>query len=240
MRKKFLILFLILIIFSISSCGTTSEEYNPPQTERNISNDESGTSENGNEKLPQKTNSLDSTKTDEQIPEKSSNKPETEFYSTAKEPDEIELMTYAQTVLDDYFPECKYSRRKDEYTFIKTDLRYKIEGNVSIDDFSEKFYMIIKFTNDDFEFYDLISLQIGDEIIYESSSENDLPVPENTNDNEILSEENTKIYNEVMDKLNSDYSRAEDEILEEIAPDYNMNAAQLKEFMYNYQEAYFQ
>ena len=241
MRKRIFILLLSLVSFLVSSCGTSSEKYEPTQTEQSTLSDKSETPENDNGKLSQEPDSLDSTKTNEQNPEKSSDESKTEFYSTVKEPDEIELMTYAQTVLDDFFPECKYSRRKDEYTFIKTDLRYKIEGNVSIasSDSNEKFYMIINFTNNDFEYYDLISLQIGDETIY-NSSENDISLPENSDKNDILNEANTQIYNDILSILNSHYERSEDEILEEIAPDYNMTTEQLKEFLYNYQEAYFQ
>ena len=50
---------------------------------------------------------------------------------------------------------------------------------------------------------------------------------------------NAKIYNEVMDALN-DYSREEDEILEEIAPKYNMSFSELKQFLFEYMEAYYE
>jgi hypothetical protein len=190
---------------------------------------------------PQINNSQESSATNESIDKELSNKPAVEVPYTSKGPDDIELMSYAQTVLENFFPECKYSRRKDEYTFVNTNLRYKIEGEISKtkDETPEKFYMIIAFTNEEYESYDLISLQVGDELIYESPSKNDLPVSEKADTNEILSESNTKIYNEVIDRLNSEYDRPEDEILEEIAPNYGMSAAELKEFLNEFMEAYY-
>lgn len=41
------------------------------------------------------------------------------------------------------------------------------------------------------------------------------------------------LYNEVMDILESDYSRSEEEILEEIAPNYGMTPAELYDFLNN-------
>lgn len=157
-------------------------------------------------------------------------------------PDELELMSYAQTVLDNHLPDCKYSRNKTEYTFVKTNLRYKIEGEVSRtkDSPSEKFYMIIKFTNEKYDTYDLISLQIGNDIIYETSTNDELTLPANPSDSEILTEKNAKMYNDVMNALYADPERPENEILEELAPEYNMTATELKDFLYNYMEAYYQ
>lgn len=82
--------------------------------------------------------------------------------NTSKEPDEIELMTYAQMVLEDNLYKPDYSSYKGDYEFIKTGLRYKIEGKVN----GEKFWMIIEFVDETYEEYDLISLQIGNNKIY--------------------------------------------------------------------------
>jgi hypothetical protein len=82
--------------------------------------------------------------------------------NTNKEPDDIELMSYAQTVLEDNLYKPDYSSYKGDYEFIGTGLRRKIEGKVN----GEKFWMIIEFTDDTYEDYDLISLQIGNNKIY--------------------------------------------------------------------------
>ncbi len=76
-------------------------------------------------------------------------------------PSNIELMSYAQTVLDDNLSNPKYSSNKNDYNFVKTGLRYKIEGKVN----NEKFWLIIQFTDDTYKEYDLISLQIGNKTI---------------------------------------------------------------------------
>lgn len=74
-----------------------------------------------------------------------------------KEPDEIELMSYAQMVLEDNLYKPDYSSYKGDYEFVGTGLRYKIEGKVN----GEKFWMIIEFADETYEEYDLISLQVG-------------------------------------------------------------------------------
>lgn len=82
--------------------------------------------------------------------------------NNTKVPDEIELMSYAQTVLKDNLTNPKYSSYKGDYNFIETGLRYKIEGKVN----DERFWMIIQFVDDTYQEYDLISLQVGDERIF--------------------------------------------------------------------------
>ncbi len=86
--------------------------------------------------------------------------------SSNNEPDDIELMSYAQTVLKDNLSNPKYSSNKSDYTFIKTNLRYKIEGKVTVNGVKENFYMIIKFVDGTYKEYDLVSLQVGNEKIY--------------------------------------------------------------------------
>lgn len=86
--------------------------------------------------------------------------------SSSSKPDDIELMSYAQTVLEDNLNNPKFSHYKGDYTFVNTNLRYKIEGNVTIDNSKEKFYMVIEFIDDSYKEYDLISLQVGNKTIY--------------------------------------------------------------------------
>ena len=77
-------------------------------------------------------------------------------------PSELDLMSYAQTVLDDNMNNPKYSRNQSDYKFVGTDLRYKIEGKVN----GENFWMIIQFVDNNYKEYDLISLQVGNKTIY--------------------------------------------------------------------------
>lgn len=81
-------------------------------------------------------------------------------------PTDMELMSYAQLVLEDNLNNPTYSRSTSDYTFINTLLRYKIEGDVTVNSISNKFYMIIEFVDDTYKEYDLISLQVGNNIIY--------------------------------------------------------------------------
>ena len=154
-------------------------------------------------------------------------------------PSNFELMAYAQTVFEDFYPNPKYSRNERDYLFVGTDLRYKIEGRVSVDSVSpyEDFNMIIKFTDEDYDAYDLVSLQVGDTLIYKSQTAYDAEA--NPAKDPILNEENTKIYNEVMHVLEDQYERDEDEILEEMAPRYNMTVDELRQFMFDYMDAFY-
>ena len=90
----------------------------------------------------------------------------TSHTSNNGKPDNVELMSYAQTVLKDNLSNPKYSSYKGDYTFIETGLRYKIEGNVTVNNSNNKFYMIIEFDDNTYKDYTLISLQVGDKIIY--------------------------------------------------------------------------
>ena len=82
------------------------------------------------------------------------------------QPSDIELMSYAQTVLDDNLSNPQYSSSKKDYNFVNTGLKYKIEGEVTTNGKKENFYMIIEFTDENYEEYDLISLQVGNKDIY--------------------------------------------------------------------------
>ena len=81
-------------------------------------------------------------------------------------PTNTEIVSYAQTVLSKEVPLAKYSYGTSEYNVIGTDFRYKIEGTVTLNNSSEKFTIIIEFTDETYTEYDLKSLQIGDNKIY--------------------------------------------------------------------------
>lgn len=81
-------------------------------------------------------------------------------------PDDVELMTYAQTVVKDYFSDSKFSSNTSNYKFIETGLQYKIEGYVTTSNKEEKFYMVIRFTDYKYKEYDVVSLQVGNKKIY--------------------------------------------------------------------------
>ena len=85
--------------------------------------------------------------------------------SNTSTPSKIELMSYAQTVLEKNVYNASYSRNSEDYTFIETGLRYKIEGIVKTSNGNEKFYMVISFTDSTYTKYDLISLQVGNKRI---------------------------------------------------------------------------
>lgn len=248
MKKFMMYLLLVVSMFVLSACGTSQSKNNNLSSE-NVStrSDETQSLSNPDEQTSSQSTSsvkeIESTEKSEisQTDDNNSAQSSKPISSSQNEPDEIELMTYSQTVLKDYFENCKYSRNKADYKFVKTNLRYKIEGTVSTTENSqaENFYMIIEFTNENYDTYDLLSLQIGDNLVYESSNYSDLPTPTETNGNEILNEANTQMYNEVMEILYSDYDRSEDEILEEIAPNYDMTASELKNFLNEYMEAYY-
>lgn len=92
--------------------------------------------------------------------------PSTSTIGKNGKPDEVELMTYAQTILDDNLSNPKYSSNKSDYTFVETKLRYKIEGNVTENGIKQRFYMIIEFDDENYKDYKLISLQVGNNRIY--------------------------------------------------------------------------
>ncbi len=81
-------------------------------------------------------------------------------------PDDVELMTYAQTVVKDYFSDSKFSSNPSNYKFIETGLQYKIEGYVTTNSKEEKFYIVIRFSDDKYKEYDVVSLQVGNKRIY--------------------------------------------------------------------------
>ncbi len=139
-KKWWFWLIIILLIFIIGS-GANTNNTSTNNVTNNASINETNT--NISEETPAKENE---------------NKTNT--------PTDMELMSYAQLVLDDNLNNPKYSRSTSDYKFIQTNLRYKIEGNVEVNSISNKFYMIIEFTDETYKNYDLISLQVGNETIY--------------------------------------------------------------------------
>ena len=141
-KKWWFWLIIILLIFIIGS-GANTNNTSTNNITNNASINETNTNTNISEETPTKENE---------------NKTNT--------PTDMELMSYAQLVLDDNLNNPKYSRSTSDYKFIQTNLRYKIEGNVEANSTSNKFYMIIEFTDETYKNYDLISLQVGNETIY--------------------------------------------------------------------------
>lgn len=84
-------------------------------------------------------------------------------------PNDIEIISYAQTVLKDYYPKCELPSGVKEYEIVNTALRYKIEGEIhrTKESVLEEFVMIIEFEDESYKAYSLVSLQIGSETIYE-------------------------------------------------------------------------
>lgn len=244
MRKK-LIYFLLIISIAISSTACNSKKTAPENVNEQT---ESSQSEDPEKETAKETDTakLPENQPSKEQPDSSS---DSDKQSTSTEniivsrggPDDIELMSYAQTVLENNISGCVYSRNTDDYNFVKTNLRYKIEGEVSKtkEELPENFYMIIEFTDDSYEIYDLISLEIGGEVYYKASSSG-VVSPSGTSANDILNEKNTQIYNEVLSELSANSDLEEDEVFEKIAPNYDMSASELKDFMFKYMEAYFE
>lgn len=252
MKRTFFAL-LLCLVFALSACGVPQEDYDD-LVEANaslITQVKSLETRNQNlEKLVEElkteiaNSSSEVSETEETATTDTSNALEEykkQQEATANEPDDIEIVSYAQTVIKDFYPDSKFPfGATKEYKVVKTNLKYKIEGtfkenkNASYEDFC----MIIEFLDDKYETYDLISLQVGKIDIYKSLTANS--VNANPTKDTILNDQNTQIYNEVMNTLNSDYDRDEDEIFEEMAPQYGMTADELKQFMLDYMEAYYQ
>lgn len=95
--------------------------------------------------------------------------PETQEENT---PGKLELMSYTQTVLNDYVSYPDYSSNTDDYEFISTGLRYKIEGKVS----GMKFIIIFTFTDETYKEYDVNTLEIGGKNIFKYSTQPFIPV----------------------------------------------------------------
>ncbi|WP_130819128.1 hypothetical protein [Anaerococcus vaginimassiliensis] len=62
-------------------------------------------------------------------------------------------------------------------------------------------------------------------------SKNEINQESNIKNNKTISDEDYKFYNEIMDHLNADVDRPEEDILEEIAPNYNMTVEEIQNKM---------
>lgn len=146
-KKWWFWLLIILLLFILGSNTNTTDNYNNSVNNNTTTNNII----NNNIENTTSNNNIENNNTD--IEEKNI-------------PSDIELMSYAQLVLEDNLNNPTYSRSTSDYTFISTGLRCKIEGNVTINSISNKFYMIIEFIDNTYKEYDLISLQVGNETIY--------------------------------------------------------------------------
>ena len=146
-KKWWFWLIIILLLFILGSNTNTTDNYN------NSANNNIATNNIINNNIENTTLNNNTENNNTNIEEKNI-------------PSNIELMSYAQLVLEDNLNNPTYSRSTSDYTFITTGLRCKIEGNVTINSVSNKFYMIIEFIDNTYKEYDLISLQVGNETIY--------------------------------------------------------------------------
>lgn len=144
-KKWWFWLIIILLIFIIGSGANNNTSTNNVTNNASINETNTNTNTNISEETPKK---------------------EKENENKTNTPTDMELMSYAQLVLNDNLNNPKYSRSTSDYKFIQTNLRYKIEGTVEVNSTSNKFYMIIEFTDETYKNYDLISLQVGNETIY--------------------------------------------------------------------------
>lgn len=234
MKRNIISLSLICMMISLTACGNNDNEN--AINESSVVSSTTLSENNTEQPITKKEDYTENTKKNSQTIEKNN---EAANNNVSRGLTNLELMSYAQTVLEDFYPKCEYSRNSRDYTFVNTDLKYKIEGNVSISKNSseQKFCMLLKFIDEKYEQYDLILLQVGNDVIYEASNPNEV-VPSD-DEKSILNTENTKIYNEVMQKLNEEYDREENEILGELAQKYDMTSEELKQFIHDYMEAYY-
>ncbi len=153
------------------------------------------------------------------------------------EPGYIELRSYAEMVLDDYLvspSSAKYSWYEEDWNWVggADTLRYKIESYVESENafgamLKNDFVMIIEFADETYQEYELVLLQIGDEKVVDTKKKIDATKAKKSQ----LDKNDVAIYEEVMEILNDQYDRPEDEIFKELAPKYEMTAAELKQFI---------
>lgn len=68
-------------------------------------------------------------------------------------------------------------------------------------------------------------------------SKDEINQESNIKNNKTISDEDYKFYNEIMDHLNTDVDRPEEDILEEIAPNYNMTVEEIQNKMRDLSDA---
>lgn len=184
MKRTFCLL-LCCLVFLLSACGVSQTDYDALVEENSSlqAQVESLQTRNQNleklvEELRTELSNTSNETSESELTTPTDNSNDFEEYkdekeASANEPTNVEIVSYAQTVIKDYYPDSKFPfGATSEYKVVKTGLRYKIEGtfkeneNVSYEDF----YMIIEFLDDKYETYDLISLQIGKITVYEQNN----------------------------------------------------------------------
>lgn len=157
-----------LLLSGCSGC-VSQEEYDALVAEKESLQEEYDTLKDAFDKLHVKYEKL----SEETKAPESNNSSDYENFVAQKEnsnlPSDIEIISYVQTVLKDYYPKCELPSGVKEYEIVNTDLRYKIEGEIhrTKEYVLEEFVMIIEFEDESCETYSLVSLQIGSDTIYE-------------------------------------------------------------------------
>lgn len=184
MKRTFFLL-LCCLVLSLSACGVSQTDYDALVEENSSLQAQVESLQSRNQNLEKRIKELETevaNSSDEALgidePASSDTGNDFEEYkkqkeSAANEPDNIELVSYAQTVIEEFYPDSKFPLNSTrEYKVVKTALRYKIEGTFkeTKDASYEDFCMIIEFVDDKYETYDLISLQIGKTTIFEQSN----------------------------------------------------------------------
>lgn len=176
MKKQIHIFLCACLLLSGCSSSVSQKEYDAMAAEKEALQEEYDTLKDDFSNLHVKYEKLlEETKITESqsINEASSGSNDYENFVAQKEnkdlPSDIEIISYAQTVLEDYYPKCKLPSGVKEYEITNTALRYKIEGEMhrTKESVLEEFVMIIEFEDESCETYFLVSLQIGDDVIYE-------------------------------------------------------------------------
>lgn len=172
MKRTFCLL-LCCLVFSLSACGVSQTDYDALVEENASLQAQVESLQSRNQNLEKRIEEL---KTEETTSTDVSN--DLEEYKkqkedAANEPRNSEIVAYAQTVIKDFYPDSKFPLDStSEYEVVKTALRYKIEGTFKENKNAsyEEFCMIIEFSDDKYETYDLISLQIGKTTIFEQNN----------------------------------------------------------------------
>lgn len=181
MKRTINFLLLLCLTFCLSACGVPQEDYDA-LTKENSSLQEQVESLQAELELLSKRNQTlekrieklqsESFEPEESVASESSNAIENykqEKEASANAPRDTEVVAYAETVLTDFYPDSKFPFDAiNEYEIVKTNLRYKIEGTFKENKKSsyEDFCMIIEFLDNQYETYDLVSLQVGKETVY--------------------------------------------------------------------------
>lgn len=170
MKKRMpILLCCTCLLLSGCSGGVSQEEYDALVAEKESLQEEYDALKDAFDRLHVKYEKLSE---EVKAPESNSNSDYENFVAQKENkdlPSDIEIISYAQTVLEDYYPKCKLPSGVKEYEITNTALRYKIEGEIhrTKESVLEEFVMIIEFEDESCEAYFLVSLQIGSETIYE-------------------------------------------------------------------------